>query len=72
MNLPTKWAYNPFFAGKLAKFADQILLHGQKRFVFEAQFFYLGVSHPSLPHCSYGLVNEATDACLILFTKTWW
>ena len=26
MNLPTKWAYNPLFADKLAKFGDEILV----------------------------------------------
>ena len=37
MNLPTKLAYNPFFADKLAKFADEILLYGRNRLVFETR-----------------------------------
>ena len=42
MHLPTKRAYNPLFADKLAKFADEILLHDQKRVVFEPQYFPWG------------------------------
>ena len=46
MNLPRKWAYNPLFADKLAKFADEMLLYGEKPFVFETQFFPGEVPHP--------------------------
>ena len=46
MNLPTKWSYNPSFADKLAKFCDEILLRGEKRLVFETQYFPWGLSHP--------------------------
>ena len=38
------------FADKLAKFADEIILQGQKRLVFEPHFFLIflpgGMSHP--------------------------
>ena len=47
MNLPTKLAYNPFFADKLAKFADEILLYGRNRLVFETRGGGGGrLSHP--------------------------
>ena len=39
MNLPTKLAYNPLFADKLANFADKILLHGQKRIFLRHDIF---------------------------------
>ena len=34
-----KWTYSPLFTDKLAKFADEMLLHGEKPLVFEKQFF---------------------------------
>ena len=39
MNLSTQWMCKPLFADKLAKFADELLLHGQKRLTFETQYF---------------------------------
>ena len=45
MNMPTKWAFTPLFADKLAKFAAKILLHGQNSIAFE-KFFLEGVTPP--------------------------
>ena len=47
MNLPTKGAHSPLIADKLAKFADEILLHCQKRLVFETRYFpWVCRTHP--------------------------
>ena len=39
-----EWAYNPLFAVKLAKFANEIILYGQEHLVFETQYLPLGVT----------------------------
>ena len=53
MYLPTKRASNHLFGDELANVADEMLLHGQKRLVFEAKFFPGGVVPPS-PNSGYG------------------
>ena len=49
-----------FFADKQAKFADEILLQGQKRLVFETQYFPLGWHIP--PHPTVATAMEIIKA----------
>ena len=55
INLAAKWSYNPLFADKLAKCANEILLHCLKRFVFKTQYnpWGVGVTLP-VPPLRYG------------------
>ena len=56
--MPIKCAYNPLFANKSAKVADKIILHGQKRIIFETQYFRWGISHPPLPTVAKALYEH--------------
>ena len=54
LRVANKMDVNPLFADKLAKFADEILLHGQEHLIMKNNSVLGGGGGGVTPNCSHG------------------